>query len=97
MVFLCLWGMFRFVKAGCFFIYLLLLGATNQAEVLAGGSWGMFGLVLSHTLHMKEVWLLGLGLMAVDCCVVFTDELQAEFIYEHVEGAKVVAGMRVRS
>ena len=29
----------------------------------------------------------------MDCCAVFTDKLQAEFIYEHVEGAKVVAGM----
>ena len=30
-------------------------------------------------------------------CAVVTDELQAEFIYEHVKGAKVVAGMRVGS
>ena len=34
---------------------------------------------------------------AVDCCVAVTDELQAEFIFEYVEGAKVVAGTAVRS
>ena len=34
---------------------------------------------------------------AVDCCAVVADELQAEFIYEHVEGAKAVAGPGVRS
>ena len=39
----------------------------------------------------------GLGFAAVDCCAVVADELQAEFIYEHVEGAKAVAGPRVRS
>ena len=32
-----------------------------------------------------------------DCCAVVSDELQAEFIYEHVEGAKAVAGPGVRS
>ena len=31
----------------------------------------------------------------MDCCVVVTDELQIEFIYEHLEGEKV-AGMGVR-
>ena len=46
---------------------------------------------------MKEVGLLGPGFAAVDCCAVVADELQAEFIYEHVEGAKVVAGTGVRS
>ena len=35
--------------------------------------------------------------MAVDCCAVVANELQAEFIYEHVEGAKAVAGMRLGS
>ena len=33
----------------------------------------------------------------VDCCVIVTDALQAEFIYEHVEGVKEVAGMGVGS
>ena len=33
----------------------------------------------------------------VDCCGVVADELQAEFIYEHVEGAKAVAGTGVGS
>ena len=32
----------------------------------------------------------------MDCCVVVADELQKEFIYEHLEGEKVVAGMGVR-
>ena len=58
---------------------------------------GTFGVVLSYTLKMKEVGLLGPGLAAVDCCVVVAGELQAEFIYEHVEGAKAVAGTRVGS
>ena len=63
---------------------------TNHAVVVAIGSWGTFGVVLSHTLQMKEVCLLGLGFMGMECCAVIADELQAEFIYEHVEGAKVV-------
>ena len=41
--------------------------------------------------------LLGPGFSAVDCCGVVTDELQAEFIYKHVEGAKAVAGTGVGS
>ena len=45
----------------------------------------------------EEVGLLGPGFTAVDCCAVVADELQAEFIYEHVEGAKAVAGPGVRS
>ena len=39
----------------------------------------------------------GLTAGPVDCCAVVANELQAEFIYEHVEGAKAVAGMRVGS
>ena len=35
--------------------------------------------------------------MVVDCCAVVTNELQAVFIYEHVEGAKAVAGTGVES
>ena len=35
--------------------------------------------------------------MAVGCCVVVADEQQAEFIYEHVEGVKALAGTRVGS
>ena len=64
----------------------------NKPEVVAGGGRGMF-----HALQTKEVGLLGPGFVAVDCCAVVADELQAEFIYEHVEGAKAVGGMRVRS
>ena len=33
----------------------------------------------------------------MDCCAVVTDKLQAEFIYEHVQGANVVAGTIFRS
>ena len=76
---------------------LVVLGATDHAEVVAGGGRGTFGVVLSHALQTKEVGLLGPGFAAVDCCAVAADELQAEFIYEHVEGAKAVAGTRVGS
>ena len=75
---------------------LVVLGATNHTEVVAGGGQA-FGVVLSHALQTKEVGLLGPGFAAVNCCAVVTDELQAEFIYEHVEGAKAVAGPGVRS
>ena len=37
------------------------------------------------------------GFTAGDCCAVVTNDLQAEFIYEHVEGAKAVASTRVGS
>ena len=76
---------------------LVVPGATDHAEVVAGGGRGTLGVVLSHALQTKEVRLLGPGFAAVDCCAVFADELQAEFIYEHVEGAKAVAGTRVGS
>ena len=76
---------------------LVVLGATNHAEVVAIGGRGTFRLVLSHALQMEEVGLLGLGFMAVDCCAVVADELQAEFIYEHVEGAKALASTGVGS
>ena len=76
---------------------LVVLGATNHAEVVTGGGRGAFGVVLSHALQTKEVRLLGPGFAAVDCCEVVADELQAEFIYEHVEGAKAVAGTGVGS
>ena len=66
---------------GAFISYILyalvVLGATNHAEVVAGGGRGMFGVV--------------------DCCAVVADKLQAEFIYEHMEGAKAVAGTGVGS
>ena len=75
---------------------LVVLGTTDHAEVVAGGGRGTFGVVLSHALQTKEVGLLGPGFTAVDCAVV-ADELQAEFIYEHVEGSKAVAGTRVGS
>ena len=86
------------VGGGRVFIQVLvILDATNHAEVVAGGSRGTFRVVLSHALQTKEVRLLGPGFPAVDCCAVVADELQAEFIYEHVEDAKAVAGTRVRS
>ena len=73
---------------------LVVLGATNHAEIVAGGGQGTFGVVLSHALQSKEVGLLGPGFAAVDCCAVVANELQAEFIYEHV---KAVARTGVRS
>ena len=76
---------------------LVVLGATDHAEVVACGGRGTFGVVLSHALQTKEFGLLGLGFAAVDCCAVVADELQAQFIYEHVEGAKAVACPGVRS
>ena len=76
---------------------LVVLGATDHAEVVASGGRGTFGVVLSHALQREEVGLLCPGFAAVDCCTVVADELQAEFIYEHVEGAKAVAGPGVRS
>ena len=76
---------------------LVVLGTTNHAEDVAGGGWGKFGVVLSHALQTKEVGLLGPGFAAVDCCAVVADELQAEFTYEHVEGAKAVSGTGVGS
>ena len=76
---------------------LVVLGATDHAEVVACGGRGTFGVVLSHALQTKEVGLLGPGFAGVDCCAVVADELQAEFIYEHVEGAKAVAGPGVGS
>ena len=75
----------------------VVLGATNHAEVVASGGRGMFGVVLSHALQKKKVGLLGPGFAAVDCCAVVADKVQAEFIYEHVEGVKAVAGIGVRS
>ena len=54
---------------------LVALGATDHAEVVAGGSRGTFGVVLSHALQMKKVRLLGLGFTTVDCCAVVADEL----------------------
>ena len=83
MVFLCLWGMDQVFPQ-----ILVVLGATNHTEVVAGGGRETFRVVLSHTLQTNEVGLPGLCFMAVDYCAVVADELQAEFIYEHVEGAK---------
>ena len=88
------------VSVGCgrvFLQVLVVLGATDHAEVVAGGGRGTFGVVLSHTLQTKEVGLLGPGFPAVYCCAEVADKLQAEFIYEHVEGAKAVAGTGVGS
>ena len=73
---------------------LVVLGATNHADVVAGGGQGTFGVFAMQT---KEVGLLGPDFAVVDCCAVVADELQAEFIYEHVEGAKTVASMGVGS
>ena len=73
------------------------LGATDHAEVVAGGGRGTFGVVLSHALQTKEIGLLGSGFKAVDCCAVVAEELQAGIIYKHVEGSKALAGTGVGS
>ena len=75
----------------------VVLGATNHAEVFAGGCRGTFGVVLSHALQTKEVGLRGPGFAEVDFCAVVDEKLQAEFIYKHVGGAKAVAGTGVWS
>ena len=86
------------VGGGRVFLQVLVVpGATNHAEVVACSGLGTFGVVLSHALLMKEVGLLGTGFTAVDCCSVVADELQAEFIYEHVKGVKALAGTGVGS
>ena len=54
---------------------LVVLGATNHAELVAGGGRGTFWAVLSHALQTKEVRLLGPGFAALDCCAVVADEL----------------------
>ena len=74
---------------------LVVLGAKDHAEVVASGGWETFGVVLSHTLQTKEVGLLGLDFTEEDCCAVVTNELQAEFMHEHVEGVKAAAGTGV--
>ena len=85
-----------FWVAGCFFRYLLYLAQQTTQRLLPVAAGKRSG-VLSHTLQTNEVGLLGPGFAAVDCCVVVANELQAEFIYEHVEGAKAVAGTGVGS
>ena len=70
------------VSALVFQFVIVVLGTTNHAEVVAGGSRVTFGVVLSNALQTKEVGLLVPGFRAVYCCAVVTDELQAEFIYE---------------
>ena len=56
-------------------------------------------LVLGATNHHAYEGSLtaGLGLVAVVCCAVVADELQAKIIYKHVEGVKAVCGTRVGS
>ena len=86
------------VGGGRVFLQVLVaLGTTDHTEVVASGTRGSFGVVLSHALQRKDFRLLGPGFVAVDCCAIVADELQAMFIYEHVEGVKAVAGMRVGS
>ena len=84
------------VCGGRVFFQVLVVQQTTQ-RLLPVAARGTFGVVLYYALQTKEVGLLGPGFAAVDCCAVVADELQAEFIYEHVEGVKVVAGMGVGS
>ena len=49
------------------------------------------GGVVPHPAYEGCLTLLGACFAAVDCCTVVANELQTEFIYKHVEGAKSVA------
>ena len=89
-----LWGMFLYTVAWCFFKYLLYLAQQTTQRLLPVATGECLGWCCSHTLHMTEVSLLDPA-KAVDCCAIVSNELQAEFIYEYVEGAKVVARRRV--
>ena len=51
------------VCGGWVFLQVLVLGTTNQVEVVASGGRGTFRVVLSHALQTKEVGLLGPGYM----------------------------------
>ena len=76
---------------------LVVLGATNHTEVVAGGGRGMFWVVVSHALQTKEVGLLGPGLHGSGMLCSIRRSSCRQFIYEHVEDAKAVAGMGVGS
>ena len=76
---------------------LVVLGATNHTEVVASGGRGTFGLVVVPHPSKEGGRTTGPGLRGSGLLCVVANELQAEFIYEHVEGAKLVAGMRVGS
>ena len=73
------------------FLQILVVLATTNTEVVVCGGQGPFGVVLSHSLDTLEVRLLSSGFSPINFCAVVTNELQSEFIYEHVEGAEWVA------
>ena len=88
-VFLRLWGMFPYAVAGYFFRYLLYLAQQTTQRLLPVAAGERSGWCCPTPCKRRR--------SDFDCCAVVADELQAEFIYEHVEGAKAVAGTRVRS
>ena len=79
---------------GCqvFLQILVVLGATNHAEVVARTRSGWFCTTPCKR-RRSDYW----ARASHRWTAVVTDELQAEFIYEHVEGAKAVASMGVGS
>ena len=84
-----------FVCCGWVFIQILVvLGATNPAEVVASGSWGTFGWCCPHAAYTRGLTA-GLGLHGDGLLCVVASKLQAEFIYEDVEGAIAVASTGV--
>ena len=83
-----------------FLLILVVLGTKNDTELVAGGGQGTFRVVLSHIMCKKCATAgvtAGPFFVVVDCCSVITEELQAELIYKHVEGGKVVASTRLAS
>ena len=72
---------------------LVVLGATNHAEVVSGSSREMLG-VVSHTLHTGDLTA-GLRLCSDGLLCGNHGRAASEFIYEHAEGAEAVAGMGV--
>ena len=77
---------------------LVVLGATDHAEVVACGGRGTFGVGVVPRPANEGGRTAGPGASRRWTAVrVVADELQAEFIYEHVEGAKAVAGPGVGS
>ena len=77
---------------------LVVLGATDHAEVVCLWRPGnVRGGVVPTPCKRRRSDCWARASRRWDCCAVVADELQAEFIYEHVEGAKAVAGPGVGS
>ena len=92
MVFLCLWGMFPYYVAGCFFRYLLYLAQQTMQGLLLVAVWESLGWCCPPPcIHRRsDCW--SQASRRRTAARLIADELHAEFIYEHVEGAEAVAG-----